>query len=53
MLDELDMYEEHSIICNKISDASSAAEAAADRCAVFKGIKVKLPHHTVRHLPPK
>ena len=53
MLDDMDMYEEHSIICNKISAASSAAEAAADRCPVFKGIKAELPHHTVRHLPPE
>ena len=51
MLDELDMYQEYSIICNKLSAASSAAEAAADRCPVFKGIKAELPHHTARHLP--
>ena len=52
MLDQLDLYEEHSIICNKISAAASGAEAAADRCAVFKGMKRELPCHTVRDIPP-
>ena len=52
MIGELDLYEENAITCNKLSAASSTAEAAADRCAVFRGIKRELPHHTVRNLPP-
>ena len=36
---------------SKISAAASGAEAAADRYAVFKGLKAEIPHHMVRHLP--
>ena len=51
MLEELDLYEEHGIVCNKILAAASGSEAAADRCAVFKGLKAELSHHTIRRLP--
>ena len=47
MLEELGMYEENGIIFNKLNAASSAVEAAADRCAVFRIIKKMLPTHTV------
>ena len=41
------MYEDNSIIFDKLNAASSAVEAAADRCPVFKIIKKLLPKHTV------
>ena len=52
MLEDLDLYKEHPIICNKLTAAVSDTAATTECYALFRDIKLKLHCHTDKNLPP-